>query len=256
MKELYCPAVLRPYVERACNEIDFALSNISSPPIEARTLSHTEIADSLSTFAERINNDGLDQTVKSFAKAGCLEEKFVLRAASRRDLALNNSIATGKFFVDGDYLIALGHLQEKQAEPLWIGIISFELGLPSSHYIVKETGFTAPLPLIVQVQGAARWSYDTDEKYTNAQEVLARLKWEKALVTVLFRWAEENSIPAVYLLPSSLNLYYHDGTEDRDVRLHMRYDVTAKRMGFKLQTNGLYRALIDVSSTRNGDIPN
>lgn len=250
MKELHCPTYLQPYADRIRNEIKVAYRS-AFPPVETITLSPVQIADSLSIFAERISNDGLDQAIKSFAKSDFPKEKFVLCAVPRDEFRSKNAKTTGKFVVDGEYSLVLGYLREKQAEPLWIGIVSFFLGLEDDHRIAKETGFTEPFPLIVQIQGAADWSYDTEEKYEDAKRVLRKLKWERALVTMVLEWAEENGIPAVYLLPSSLNLYW--GSDERNKNLHMRYDVTAKRLGFQLQENGLFRALIDVSS--NGDSP-
>jgi len=151
----------------------------------------------------------------------------------------------------------LGYPRGRQAKPLWIGVVSFFLGLNPDNYIVEKTGFNELLPIIVQIQGPADWSYDAYRKYKDAKRILGTLRWEKALVTIVLGWAERNRIPAVYLLPSLLNKYRdpdnYSGPDNRNKKLFMRYDVTAKRMGFELQENGLFRALVDVSS--NGDSP-
>lgn len=254
-KESYYPTLLAPYVDIVRNELEAALFSIPLQELRARTLSRTEITESLSDFADRVSHDGLDQTIKSFAKYEPLEERVVLHAVSGNNYNDVDIEGDGRFYLDGDHTLALGFLQGEQAKPLWIGVVSFSLGSEVGKYsteLVEKLGSLPSLPVIVQIQGPTRHTYSTKEKYEDAKKVLGQLRWEKALVTLTLKWAEYMGIPAVYLLPSSLNKY-RIGPDDRNEKLHVRYDVTAKRLGFRPVESGLFKALIDLSP--NGDRP-
>ena len=255
MKELYYPPLLDPYVNVMRTEMGLAVLSRLLPIEAKKAISSEQVTDSLLDFVEIVNQNGLDQQIRSFAKTDKpLREEFVIQAVLDRVTKDVDVEGNGRFWFDGDYSLALGYLRGKRAKPLWIGVVSFSLGsdAPDWDSFVKNAGFREPLPVIVQIQGPAHWSYDSDAKYNDAKKILRRLRWTRALVSMVLQWAESAGVPAVYLLPSSLNRFYHDGSLSRDKRLHMRYDVTAKRMGFE-QEGPLFRALIDLFP--NGDHP-
>jgi len=68
VKELHCPTYLQPYVDGMRSELGAVLYPIHLRT-EVRMLSPAEIADSLLSFADRVNQNGLDQTLKPFAKS-------------------------------------------------------------------------------------------------------------------------------------------------------------------------------------------
>jgi hypothetical protein len=247
-------------------ELEVVYRFVSPPLVEVKTLSDADIAGSLSSFVAKVDNDGLSQTIKSFAKLGPLEERFQLHAVLHRDGYQHidiNQKGDGQFYLDGDYTLALGFLRGEQVRPLWIGVLSFSLGSNVGKYseeVAEKLSFDSSLPVIVQIQGPTHGSYDVDEKYEDAKMVLGKLNWEEVLVTLHLEWAEYAGIPAVYLLPSSMNKYRRglddplDPDDDRDKRLHVRYDDTARHLGLQLDDeSGLFKALIDLSS--NGDHP-
>ena len=74
-------------------------------------------------------------------------------------------------------------------------------------------------------------------------QVLYPLKWERMLVSMLVGWSFQNSVNNVMILPAERNIYWDQGQrlrngltlEQHQHNLRMRYDVTAKRLGFKYE---------------------
>lgn len=196
-------------------------------------------------------NDVVNRVLPLFAKEDtALDEKFVLKGILGKKQDHIDKKGDGFFCADGQYSFVLGYQRGREKKPLWIAVASFVTDEISSSYRTSlfkqgiETDYECNLPLIVQIQGPAVWSYDNGEKYKDAKRVLAKLRWEKALLKLLIDWAEQNSIPALYLLPAKMNRY-RDLTKDINHRLYLRYDVTAKRMGFVQQGEGFFKRIND-----------
>src|SRR3989344_500009 len=201
---------------------------------------------------EATTND-LCRMLSPFAKDGVvLDEKFVLKDVLGKKQEHIDANGDGLFCTDGQYSFALGYLRGKDEKPLWIAVASFATDEVASRYRTSlfkrgvETDYECNLPLIVQIQGPAVWSYDNREKYKDAKKILAKLRWEKAMLKLLLDWAEQNSIPALYLLPSKMN-QHRNISKNIDDSLHIRYDVTAKRMGFIQQGEGFFKKEIDTN---------
>lgn len=255
--QYYCPPFLSPEV----NALHTELAAACLPPfgeVKTEWISPTKITDSLRDFVDGMNRNGLDTTINTFSKSeGELSEKFILGTVSQRRMRHISRKGDGLFYFDGDHALTLGYLRRSrnQVRPLWFGVISFSSTVDMHEYsqeLIEKKESISPAPIILQLQGPADWSYDSRVKYENAKKVLGKLRWEKALVTMVLKWAESTAIPVVYLLPSSLNEYRTTVPNPKlnlNQRLHMRYDVTAERMGFDLdQRNSLFRMLIYVPS--------
>ena len=206
---------------------------------------------SLTRFAKRITADGLNDYMQSFAKR-CMgaNMEFTLKTVfNPRKMHVIEDEGMGEFYFDGDFSLALGIKSHIVPEnKTWVGVTSFCLGRGVEHYIPYGeshlTGtmpFRYPHPVIVQIQGPSPSAYGREyrqELYCEALSVLQDYKWERALIGLTLDWAREEGIPSVYLLPADKNRW----TKSREQleRLEMRYDVSAKRLGFRLQPNGLF----------------
>lgn len=147
--------------------------------------------------------------------------------------------------------LALGVRGPRSRETLWIGVAGIVLGNELDNYETAELdlgkmSFPYKFPIIAQLQGSSKDTYEQYEgtsasgkrKYKKAVEVLSSYKWERAMIDIVLEWAQRQRIPAVYMLPGNMNhwLYTLNSSEE----LRMRYDVSAERMGFRMQPNGLY----------------
>ena len=62
------------------------------------------------------------------------------------------------------------------------------------------------------------------------KHLLKFLRWEKMLVQITVDWARKNGFEKVFIQPSKKNHWY---TDRREKNLYLKYNVTAKRCGFK-----------------------
>ena len=91
--------------------------------------------------------------------------------------------------------------------------------------IAFEAGETAaPASIFVkQIQGVP-----------GKQEELRSFRWEKILLQILIDWAKQNGFERIDVVRAKNSGWWSSFRCDRNKRLYMKYDVTAKRMGFKL----------------------
>ncbi len=130
------------------------------------------------------------------------------------------SLDGSRFVADGSYGFFLG---KKERFPLWLAGVFF-------------SSAQNDCPIIQQLQVVKH-------KYISQQELtlstLQLFHWERALVYLVLDWAYINRFPAVYLQPAEMNQWVKRGNLPLE-RAKMRYDVTAERMGFRKDQNGLY----------------
>ena len=60
---------------------------------------------------------------------------------------------------------------------------------------------------------------------------LGSIKWERLLIAVVHRWARAQNIRNIHIISARLSDYYN---YERHGSMYLRYDVTARRMGLKL----------------------
>lgn len=76
-------------------------------------------------------------------------------------------------------------------------------------------------------------------------QTLKKLKWERMLVQVVIEWARKAGLKHIHILPATQNDYYSCDNPERAKTFHLRYDVTARRMGLKFNARDrLYSARI------------
>lgn len=68
----------------------------------------------------------------------------------------------------------------------------------------------------------------------NKQEELSPFRWEKMLLQIVIDYAKQNKFKRIDVIRSVDSQYYFSFNEKRNQRMYMKYDVTARRMGFKL----------------------
>jgi len=73
---------------------------------------------------------------------------------------------------------------------------------------------------------------------------LKKIKWERSLLQAVFEWANETGLPRVLVVPAANNYWLTDRCcrsirDDLKKRMFLRYDVTARRCGFKQEKENL-----------------
>ncbi len=117
---------------------------------------------------------------------------------------------------------------------LALAVVSFQL-----RPIAKN--IDGSYAMIVQLQGATL-SERADGRHDERRLELAKLKWERLLVAFLRDQLFANGFDELNIKRGERNSYYQRGNEaglapwyiELNRRLRMRYNVTAKRMGFRL----------------------
>lgn len=152
-------------------------------------------------------------------------------------------------YLDGSFGFALGYRTKNRLT--WLAATSF-----SSYYepkIMDEIdGKPVSLvnldkpegPFIKQLQSyyyyRDDYSLDPDKNPKSLQsEIFKGIHWEKLLVALVSHWADVLGFGAVYIQQARKNHYYTE-VDDRYKRFIMRYDYTAKRLGFKINKYGDY----------------
>lgn len=87
---------------------------------------------------------------------------------------------------------------------------------------------------IKQVQGP---SYGESQVREDRVAALAGIKWERLLVQVVCEWARDNGLRSIQMISCRGSSWYKDFRHDQ---MFMRYDVTARRMGFRLLDQNKY----------------
>ena len=80
--------------------------------------------------------------------------------------------------------------------------------------------------IVEQIQGAP-----------GAKEHLKPFRWEKMLLQMIIDWARDNKFRTVEVMNSKDSRWWSEGDKKRERILHMKYDVTPKRCGFKFDKN-------------------
>lgn len=80
------------------------------------------------------------------------------------------------------------------------------------------------------------------------EEILKKLRWEKLLVQAVIDWGKNQGVKRFEIMKAEENYYWRGNDIERQKRLFMHYDVTAKRMGFKLDGNSY---VLDLKNKRD-----
>ena len=205
------------------------------------------ISLSMERFAEYLSGDPLTSYMSRLRKNDQEDNhEFFLKGVNARHYSVIERRFQGEFYMDTYHAFALGIKDSTRDRPLWIGVVSFLLGKDLDFYssyledVMNE--FENPCPIIVQLQGANDETYCTTSDYEEAKQVLNKYKWERALIGIVSKWAQATNAAGVFLLPGYENRWSYK-FDDEGQKLHLRYDVSARRMGFRMQPNGLYGEL-------------
>ncbi len=113
------------------------------------------------------------------------------------------------FYIDGQYVFLLSCPDENNID-VDIACLAFDR-------------FGSKSICIKQIQG--RPSYGE----VNYRDYLKAIKWERFLIKVACQWAKSNNLK-VYMVSAKKSPWYN---KSRQKEMYMRYDVTARRSGFK-----------------------
>lgn len=111
-------------------------------------------------------------------------------------------------------------------------LLCYKIG--SESIVVAGIGFidaTKQNTLVVtQIQGVR-----------GKREYLAPLKWERMLLALVTEWARAKGARVIKVLAGCKNSWFSDSSKKE---FYMRYDITARRSGFRLEEGGEHYALI------------
>lgn len=104
---------------------------------------------------------------------------------------------------------------------------TYNLALLKGEKPICSIGFkarrtTIPTILVKQIQGVK-----------NRGGELYPFRWEKMLLQILIDWAKQNGFERIDVIRAKHSTWHSKYNEERNERMYMKYDVTAKRMGFK-----------------------
>jgi len=129
---------------------------------------------------------------------------------------------TNRFYLDAPYGIVLS-CSKDGGEAIPIAIISF-----------KRKGLRTIR--IEQIQGPSNCKED---RASDRVAALGKIKWERLLVRIICEWARLNGLKRVEVISCVRSHWYQKFMHQS---MFMRYDVTARRMGFtEIRSKKIYR---------------
>lgn len=199
------------------------------------------------------------QVLESYMAASrILGGSLVLSAISGYGYKYPEGTEASQVYMDGKYGFCLGFKKdgENVDKSYWLAAVSF-FASNDDKSIARYWGTHKDIvdnvknscwpnaPIIVQLQGCEQYSggegYEELKKRTKeVRRMMKSFRWEKALIDIVIEFAHLNNLPAVYVIPASMNLY---STEFKNLparRGYLRYDKTAERMGFIKEKSGLW----------------
>lgn len=159
----------------------------------------------------------------------------------------NYSESDGYMWADGKLGFLLAYQKPDDQYEYKLASVTFSSSTNLLYYW-PQIDNTRIVPNSIMIQQLQAYYYfktkSGSAKQVASQDVLKRLKWERYLVNTTTNWARENSLKAVYIQPAELNDYKDAFDDTEQSRFKMRYDITAERMGFKKDAQGLWGLLL------------
>lgn len=144
-------------------------------------------------------------------------------------------------YVDGTHGFALGYKTSGAVKPIWLAFTGIAMLDEERNKITKTLDYkNAELlyPVIRQLQVLTKTADGIERP--GKQEILGALRglrWERLMISAVTRWAEFADFARVYLQPAEKCRWA--GSEEFE-RYKLRYDVSAKRSGFKKAPSGYF----------------
>lgn len=180
---------------------------------------------SLDEFRVRANATGFpEQILKDLqAKQNISESHQIVVAEPIFGEGYHRIEGKAAFTADSKYSLIIGARQSGQNR--WLAGIGFDLdqrGCP----VISQIQACSPI-----IGTSVAGTFDDYEKERDCNKsLLARFRWEFLLVALVAKWAQIRKAKEVRIKPAAHNIWR---VAVPDERLKLRYDVTAKRMGFK-----------------------
>lgn len=125
------------------------------------------------------------------------------------------------FFMDGNYGFMLGGKTPEDNEVKPLALAAFD---------VESNGGV----IIKQLQGRLR----KDNLSQSEKGILEAYRWEFILVNLIASWADKVQLPSITIQSAEKNRWKNFTPSEQNLKL--RYDVTAKRLGFTKEAAGNY----------------
>ena len=158
----------------------------------------------------------LEPYLERFSKSSCPTRFSYLLLSERRSedghysKKFKSRHPLGSVYYDASYGFVLA-VRMFSVFKIPIAVIGFEADTSDSTITIK------------QVQGVK-----------DAADFLAGIRWEKLLVSVVVDWARLHGAKKVEIIRAEDGPWHRGADLERAARMHLHYDVTAKRCGFRL----------------------
>ncbi len=179
-----------------------------------------ELKKSLTSFRENVKeNISIDSLIPEFLKSEFKNIELPKYKVSTHWQLSDCRTPDYAFYLDANYVFILSGIDGEDNE-ISLACLAFN-------------PFGAKSICIRQIQGAY-------SDYNKRVSILKPIKWERMMIKIVCQWARQHKIRNVYMISATESNWYND---DRHNQMYMRYDVTAKRMGFKYNPlKKLYRS--------------
>lgn len=117
----------------------------------------------------------------------------------------------GNIYSDTDYMMVLAYKEKGSFKKRGVACVGFDV-IDTSTIFIK------------QIQGVR-----------GELAILQNFRWEKMLLQILMVWARNAGFKSMRVIRGKSNSWYNS---NRDQNFFMKYDVTARRSGFKFDEKG------------------
>lgn len=206
----------------------FPSSISNEPPLVSRN-SFTNVTRSLRFFSDRINNSGEIGKLADFhGKPGTHPSglHFAAIVPEPYNTYLSDETSDPWHLLKGKYGFLLGVKTADEENPLLIGSVSFT---------PIENGI-----LIEQIQGLR---HPSPQDTARQAEIFSSFRVEYMLVNLVALWSQGVGETNLFIEPANNHAYYHTNEVNRQ-RAIMRYDVTARTLGFRRENKKALHQLV------------
>lgn len=225
-QKAYLPNIFSPFT-LANSIIAFeGLASLGKAELLKPPFTNKMVSSSLKHFVRDFTDSGdFEALIKGYLKEDSTLDPKQFTLLTHEGYSYAKKPPYNIFYYDGftSLLLFYGDLRNK------IGVTaSLELkGNKNSFQGMNDSQMTDDDIIINQIQGPLY-----NKAIAEVKETFSEFRWEKLFVEIFINWARQSGLQRIFLLPSAYNEWNTVQANTNGTAL-LRYDVTAKRLGFK-----------------------
>jgi hypothetical protein len=197
-----------------------------------RPLTPSKIGSSLNQFTERLINSGEFQNmVTSYVKDDSKLDPKQFKLFTHKGYDHNQGPVYNTFQYDGSasLLLFYGDPNDRIGAVASIEMFQELINRHKSYNQEMDTSKISSDDIIInQIRGPFK------EDAKKIHKTFSNFRWEKLLVEIFIEWARQAGLQKIFMLPSALNPWAVIKNNIHGSSF-LRFDVTAKRLGFRRQ---------------------